>query len=55
MTVVNKPLITSQKKYDFGNSVAIIKKVNNDIASDLKKNQKRLNDGIKYAAQFRAK
>lgn len=55
MITVQKPIVTSEKKYSFENTSERVKKANRNIYKALKECQKRQNDGLQYAAQFRAK
>lgn len=55
MITVKKPLVTSEKRYVFVNNEEKLKKANTNICKALRESQKRQIDGLRYAAQFRAK
>lgn len=55
MITVERPILTSEKKYTFVNNEEKLKKANTNICKALRESQKRQIDGLRYAAQFRAK
>jgi len=52
---IKKPIVTSEKRYTFVNNEERLKKANTNICRALRESQKRQIDGLRYAAQFRAK
>lgn len=55
MITLEKPLVTSKKQYSFSNIEEKIKRANILIYQESKECLKKQNDGLQYAAQFRAK
>lgn len=55
MITIEKPVVTSEKRHTFANNAERIKKANINICKALRESQKRQLDGLRYAAQFRAK
>lgn len=55
MITVQKPIVTSEKKYAFEDTCERVKKANEIIYKALRENQRKQNDGLQYAALFRAK
>ena len=55
MIVVQKPVVTKEKRYSFENTSERVQKANGIIYKALRENQIKQNDGLQYAALFRAK
>lgn len=55
VTTLQKSVSTSRKGYEFKNTPERVKRTNENVRALLKKNQKRQNQGLHYAAHFEAR